>query len=617
MDGGVSPLETLRKLLEEEAASTNHRAAYWKNAARQSGWIERPLDAPEWSEPARKRFREDMESTMAGAANAGRIGVLEEGMSWNGTAFSPRESEQTESRELTYKEVTRVYGIPFALIGALSDSKSNVESFHRQLYQDVLAPWLRFLESEIELQLLPDFETDEVRRRRIYVEFNLMAKLAGSFEEQGKTLVTAVGVPYMTANEARARLNLPSIDDEAFDEPVKPLNVLYGGQPAPTVPTEDPGTPPTLVEAASRDAELKAAEVKRFEDALVKYFERHERDVLSKAGQNGNHRPMFSTSRLWDRDLALHLFNWAPHLEEGRAELAKAINDVTYDELREELEAEGDPKTVFAHAKEQRAAEIACKLAGVDSHPLAPKHLPGEHDQDRHGGEGGSSSGLRIRNVLNTHALEGEAASLPGRAEMSEVIEAMSGLHSVSNDAPIDVVPTSFPGENGAGEFRHRGVTARGVSVNVTDENPHIRTTLAHELGHWIDHQQVGDKGFESKRAALGDKSSPMADWWAAVQETDAMARLQKVADTEILPNGILASPRYVSYLQDPSEIWARTYAQWVASRTSSQGLKDEMSNQVDVAQETYSEQWDDDDFEPVAQAIDRMMKGLGWLPQS
>jgi HK97 family phage portal protein len=364
MDGGVSPLETLRKLLEEESASTNHRAAYWKNAARQSGWIERPLDAPEWSDVARERFRADMESTMAGAANAGRIGVLEEGMRWNGTAFSPRESEVIESRKLTYEEVCRVYGIPFALIGSMAESKSNVESFHRQLYQDVLAPWLRFLESEIELQLLPDFEESEVRRRRIYVEFNLMAKLAGSFEEQGKTLVTAVGVPYMTANEARARLNLPSIDDEAFDEPVKPLNVLYGGQPAPTVPTEDPGTPPTLVEAASRDAELKAAEerVKHFEERLVKYFELHERDVLSKAGQNGNHRPMFSTSRLWDRDLALRLFNWDPQLED-RADIAKAINDVTYDQLREELEAEGDPKTVFAHAREQRAAQIAQELA--------------------------------------------------------------------------------------------------------------------------------------------------------------------------------------------------------------------------------------------------------------
>jgi hypothetical protein len=71
---------------------------------------------------------------------------------------------------------------------------------------------------------------------------------------------------------------------------------------------------------------------------------------------------MFSTSRLWDRDLALRLFNWDPELED-RAEIAKAINDDTYDQLREELEAEGDPKTVFAHAREQRAAQIAQELA--------------------------------------------------------------------------------------------------------------------------------------------------------------------------------------------------------------------------------------------------------------
>ena len=88
-DEGVSPLETLRRVLEEEAASIAHRHSMWRNSARQSGWIQRPLDAPEWSDEARRRFRTDLEAMMSGAANAGRIGVLEDGMVWNGDVVLP------------------------------------------------------------------------------------------------------------------------------------------------------------------------------------------------------------------------------------------------------------------------------------------------------------------------------------------------------------------------------------------------------------------------------------------------------------------------------------------------------------------------------------------------
>jgi hypothetical protein len=58
---------------------------------------------------------------------------------------------------------------------------------------------------EIELQLLPDSRRHQPN---VYVEFNLAEKMKGSFEEQATSLQTAVGAPWMTRNEARARQNL-------------------------------------------------------------------------------------------------------------------------------------------------------------------------------------------------------------------------------------------------------------------------------------------------------------------------------------------------------------------------------------------------------------------------
>lgn len=240
-EDGVSPLETLRRVLQEEFAAQSNRENFWRNASRRDGVIQRPGDAPEWSDVARDRFRTDWENRTAGASNAGRAPVLEDGMVWNPDSFSPKDSEYIAGRQLFFEEVARQYGIAPKLFGMGDIANANIDAFHRQLYQDTLGPWLKSLQDTIELQLLPAVDTSDPKTRaRIYTEFNLAAKLAGSFEEQARTLTTAAGVPIVARNEARAKLNLPRIDDKTFDIPVTPLNVMVGGQPAVTIPTAVP-----------------------------------------------------------------------------------------------------------------------------------------------------------------------------------------------------------------------------------------------------------------------------------------------------------------------------------------------------------------------------------------
>ena len=238
---GISPLETLRRVLEEDQAAVAHRRGVWRNAARQSGVIERPLDAPDWGDEARDRFRTDWENTFTGEAGSGRTAVLEDGMTWNAASFSPKDLLYVESRELTYREVAMAFFGPVTGRQWLETTGAGTVENHRQLYQDVFGPWLEFLQDEIELQLLGD--PGVASAGNVYCEFNLADKLKGSFEEQAKTLVSSVGVPFAAVNEARARMNLPRLDDDAFDTPVQPLNVLYGGQAAVTVPTATPGSP--------------------------------------------------------------------------------------------------------------------------------------------------------------------------------------------------------------------------------------------------------------------------------------------------------------------------------------------------------------------------------------
>jgi HK97 family phage portal protein len=226
---GLSPLETLRRVLAEEHSAGDYREHLWANAARMEGIIERPAEAPEWSPTARERFKAEFEALHSGGENSGKTAILEEGMEWKAMSFNAQEAEYLAGRKLTREECARAYHIPLPMVGILDNATfSNIKEQHKNLYQDSLGPWLAMIEQDVDLQLLPEFEDSA----GVYVEFNINEKLQGDFEDQTNALQSAVGRPWMTANEARARLNLPSMGGDA-DELVTPLNVIVGGQASP------------------------------------------------------------------------------------------------------------------------------------------------------------------------------------------------------------------------------------------------------------------------------------------------------------------------------------------------------------------------------------------------
>jgi hypothetical protein len=151
------------------------------------------------------------------------IPVLEDGMTFRPATFSARDSEYIAARKLSREECAASYHIPLPMVGILDHATfSNIKEQHKQLYADTLGPWLEMIQEEIELQLLPETQDHE----NVYVEFNISEKLKGSFEEQAAALRALVGRPVMTANEGRARLNLPAITD---DDSANELAAQQGG----------------------------------------------------------------------------------------------------------------------------------------------------------------------------------------------------------------------------------------------------------------------------------------------------------------------------------------------------------------------------------------------------
>lgn len=222
---GISPLEALRRILNEEEQAGRYRENFWKNAARIEGVLTHPQRL---STEAKDYLTASWQALNSGEAASGRTAILEEGMKFETTSFNARDSQYIEARKLAREEVAAALHIPPPMVGVLDHATfSNIREQHRMLYQDCLGPEFALVEDEFMRSVVPDVEDTE----GVYVEFNIREKLQGSFEEESEALMRATGAPYMLRSEARGRMNLPDVP--GMEQPIVPLNVLNGGQAAP------------------------------------------------------------------------------------------------------------------------------------------------------------------------------------------------------------------------------------------------------------------------------------------------------------------------------------------------------------------------------------------------
>jgi HK97 family phage portal protein len=306
---GSSPtVDALRQTLQEQVEAAAYRSQVWKRGGRVSSVIERPKDAPNWSDAAREAFREDWYSKYTGnGSKAGGTPILEGGMQLKRIDFSAQDQQYVEAAKLSLTTVASAFHVNPTMIGQNDGANySNVREFRKMLYGDTLGPLIAQIEGRINSFLVPRMGMD---RRKFYVEFNIAEKLQGNFEEQAKILQTATGAPWMARNEARARVNLPAV--EGGDDLIVPLNVITGGQASPS----DSGAQNLnsvqyqLVKAPvnGSEYEIKAPDEipedhqKAMAEVFSKFFARQHSVVLSAAGAKS---PEWWDEARWDKELA-------------------------------------------------------------------------------------------------------------------------------------------------------------------------------------------------------------------------------------------------------------------------------------------------------------------------
>ena len=335
---GSAPIDALKEVLQEQVESSVYRKQVWKRGGRVSSVLERPKDAPAWTDAQANLFREDWYSNWTGRGpKAGGTPILEDGMTLKKVDFSAKDQEWAEGIKLALAAVAGAYHISPAMVGSMeSATYNNVKEYRKMLFGDSLGPLLVDLQDTLNQYLLPRYGEQD-----LYAEFNIWAKLAGSFEEQASFLQAAVGAPYMVRNEARARLNLPAI--EGGDELITPLNVLVGSMANPQDSAPDPAEPPTPGELEEADKGRPPVEIKatladrdyvlKYRQTLEAFFKRQGRVVQSRLGAKAD---------WWDQT------RWFHELQD---ELLKLHITITQDAAIEALKAAGIDPTEYDPAR--------------------------------------------------------------------------------------------------------------------------------------------------------------------------------------------------------------------------------------------------------------------------
>ncbi len=178
------------------------------------------------------------------------------------------------------------------------------------------------------------------------------------------------------------------------------------------------------------------------------------------------------------------------------------------------------------------------------------------------------------------------------RGEVKAAIETIDRVH---RDGELPTVPIT--GRAGTGNLGVYTYTYGGkpVSIGINAKGGWPGLTTLHEIGHLLDHQVLG---------ARGEFASAAAPAMSAFRE--AVLRSQAVAQIRAM------GPAQQRYFLSAHELWARSYAQYVTTRSGNPGLK----AQLDTIRQGNQpwRQWSDEDFAQIADAIDGIFRAKGWL---
>ena len=201
---GFSPIAMMKNSLGTSIAVDKYGSSFFKNGAQPSGVLEHPGVVKDPN-----RIRDSWEAAYGGAANAHRVAVLEENMSYTPISMPNSEAQFLETRKFQVSEICRIYRVPPHMVGDLEHATfSNIEHQSISFAVHTIRPWVVRLEQSMNRALFSDKE-----KGVYYVRFNMDGLMRGDYKSRMEGYAIGRQNGWMSANDIRELENMNPIPD--------------------------------------------------------------------------------------------------------------------------------------------------------------------------------------------------------------------------------------------------------------------------------------------------------------------------------------------------------------------------------------------------------------------
>ncbi|MDB5350521.1 MAG: phage portal protein [Planctomycetota bacterium] len=232
---GLSPVQAARQSLSIGQAAEKVSATVYQNGAVKRGFYktDQKLD-----DDVIERLQRQFMDGFGGIDNAGKTPILEQGLDFVSTQFSPEDAAYITSRDFTNLDVCRIWRYPASMLCLGQSSYNANEENYRQWIQQPVRTLLEGIEAEFEFKLLRPEERDHID-----FEFDLDCLLRGDAKARTESMKNLFLMGMLTPDEGRAREGLNPLDIEGSDKAWVPVNMRVMDAPQPPTNQPNPADP--------------------------------------------------------------------------------------------------------------------------------------------------------------------------------------------------------------------------------------------------------------------------------------------------------------------------------------------------------------------------------------
>lgn len=201
---GKGPIQEARDVVGNVLALDQYQSYFYANGVRASGVLEHPNTL---TDETAKRIAESFRGAYGGAANSGKVVVLEEGMKFNSVSMTPRDAEFLAVKKFSISEIARLFRVPPHMIGDLENATySNIEQESISFVVNSIRPWTVRVEQALSKTLFSD------KSEEYFPEFLLDGLLRGDVATRYAAYQIGLQNGFLLLNDIREKENMNPLE---------------------------------------------------------------------------------------------------------------------------------------------------------------------------------------------------------------------------------------------------------------------------------------------------------------------------------------------------------------------------------------------------------------------